>query len=351
MDASVKPDLLKSTEIVAEPLQQKVEQAEFYFQPDPWVRDLTEPVENLLTQVAHSDNPLMDTIGHHMLFGYAKRLRPIFILLAQSLLKEEILPATVNCAAAAELIHSASLFHDDVIDNSGTRKGKPSANSLWGNKSAVIMGDHFFVLAYTLISKQEDFKIINFYIDLCRRLAEGLMKEIKYTGNLNVTEGTHLDIIRLKTACFFQRAMAIGGYLGGSSKEEVKNLEEFGLNFGLAFQLSDDLLDLFADPKDTGKPRGSDIKGGIYTVPVIRALAENEEFNRDFRPILERGDITPDEIDEISASLKSNGAMSYAQSIVNDNADKAFEHLDKLPSGRASDSFRSMLNNIVSREF
>ncbi|MCX6646453.1 MAG: polyprenyl synthetase family protein [bacterium] len=347
----MKPDIMESKDTVPNRSLKEEEKSQYYFTHDSLVGEMLQHVENLLSETVRSDNPMMDSIGRHMLFGYAKRLRPIFILLSQKLFVDELLPGTIDCAAAAELIHSASLFHDDVIDGSGTRKGKKSANSVWGNKSAVIMGDHFFVLAYTLISRQKDIRIIDFFVDLCRNLSEGLMQEITYTGDLQVSERTHLEIIKLKTASFFQFAMRIGGYLAGAESTYREKLEGFGLNFGLAFQLSDDLLDLFADPGATGKPRGSDIRGRIYTIPVIHALASNTKFTEKYLPVLEQGDISTGAIDEISNFLKSNGSLIYAQSLVKKHADIAYGYLEQLPDCQAALSFRSMLDNIVSREF
>lgn len=351
MDATVKPGIENTTEPGSDRSLQEKGNNRYYFEHDPWVGELVQHVENLLRETARSDNSLMESIGRHMLFGYAKRLRPIFVLLSQKLFLDDLLPGTVECAAAAELIHSASLFHDDVIDGSSRRKGRESANSRWGNKSAVIMGDHFFVLAYNLISRQKDLRVIDFFVDLCRSLSEGIMMEIKYTGDLGITEERHIDVSRLKTASFFESAMIIGGYLAGVSESDIENIEGFGLNFGLAFQLSDDLLDLFADPEATGKPRGSDIRGGIYTVPVINALATDDDFSGKFRTIIERGKITPDEIDEISGSLVSNGSLEYSQAMVKEYAELAYDYLEKLPTGRAASSFRGMLDNIVAREF
>lgn len=351
MDSSVKPDIVKPKDTVPDLALREEGESQYYFTHDPWVGEMLQQVENLLRETARSENPMMDSIGRHMLLGYAKRLRPIFVLLSQKLFIDDLLPGTIDCAAAAELIHCASLFHDDVIDSSGTRKGKKSANMVWGNKSAVIMGDHFFVLAYTLIARHNDLDIINLFVNLCRYLSEGLMLEIKFTGDLNVSEQTHLEIIKLKTASFFKYVMRIGGHMAGADRSYRDALEGFGMNFGLAFQLSDDLIDLFADPRATGKPRGSDIKCGIYTIPVIHAMTSNREFTEKYLPVLERGEISHIEVDEISELLRSNGSIVYAQGLVKKHADIAYGYLEKLPQGRAASSFRGMLDYIVAREF
>jgi len=351
MTASPHPKFSTSTGILPERIVRKASRTDFYFRPDPWVHELVGRVEEVLGRVVDTGDSLMSGIGRHMLFGHAKRLRPIFILLSQHFFRDETLDVTVNTAAAAEFIHCASLFHDDVIDNAETRKGRRAANAVWGNRTAVIMGDHFLVLAYSLLTRHKDFRLIEEFVELCRSLAEGVMMEIRNTGNPDITKAEYFETITSKTAIFFSTAARLGGYLGGASKDEEKHLTDFGLNFGLAFQLSDDLLDLFADPEATGKPRGSDLKSGIYTASIIRALSQDQDFSAKFRPILERGNLTGEEIDEIAGMLKSNGTMEYVRGLILRHGQKALNHLDKLPAGRVNDTFRDLLNRITTREF
>lgn len=352
MSASTQPEPGSSIGILPERIVRKASRTDFYFRPDPWVNVLVGQVEEVLERVVNeSGDPLMSGIGRHMLFGHAKRLRPIFILLGQHFFRDETLDAAVNTAAAAEFIHCASLFHDDVIDDAETRKGKRAANAVWGNRSAVIMGDHFLVLAYTLLTQHRDFRLIEEFVELCRSLAEGVMLEIRNTGNLDVSEDDYFRTITLKTAIFFSTVARVGGYLGGASEEEEKEFSDFGLNFGLAFQLSDDLLDLFADPDATGKPRGSDLGSGIYTASIIHALRHDKDFAARFRPVLKKGNPTSDEIDEIAGMLKTNGTMEYVRGLIHTHGLLAIEHLERLPAGRVNDTFRDLLNRITTREF
>ena len=293
----------------------------------------------------------MDTIGRHMLFGYAKRLRPTFVMLAQQMFWDEALEAAVECAAVSELIHCASLFHDDVIDGAKTRKGRRAASAVWGNKSAVIVGDYFFVLAYSLLAKQQDLKLIEIYIDTCRTLAEGVMLELGHMGDVDISEEAHLEIITRKTATFFQTTALVGGYSGGADDDQQEHLREFGLNFGLAFQLSDDLLDLYADPAATGKPRGTDIRSGIYTTAVIRALASNPDFHRTYHEILKGDGLTSEVIDEIVEALRTNGAFQYTRELIQSYGNQALRHLDALPDGRAGAAFRALVQRILARRY
>jgi len=349
MDQRINTEDIASTGIIPQRLASRATRSDFLYRPDSWVNGMVSDVEELLEKVVSTEDSLISPMGRHILFGYAKRLRPLFVLLAQHLFTDSSLHGTKECAAAAELIHCATLFHDDVIDKSDTRRGKSSANALWGNKQAVIAGDHFFVLAYQMLLELRDFYIFKLYVDMCRSLAEGILSEIKHTDDLDVTVEIHVDIITRKTAVFFISTALAGGYIGKAPDEFTSDLAGFGLNFGLAFQLMDDLLDLFSPPEATGKPRGSDLKSGIYTVPVIYGLQHNPDFRNRFIPILKSGEITQDDVDEIGQAIKVNGAGDYARSMMLMHGEKALSHLDRLPDGRASETFRNLLVSVISR--
>ena len=325
--------------------------SDFYFRPDPYVAGLASQVEELLEELIKSELGLMDVIGRHMLFGYAKRLRPIFVLLSHQLFQEEVSITAVECGAASELIHSASLFHDDVIDGAKTRKGRRAANAVWGNKSAVIMGDHFFVIAYNLIAKLRDFQLLEYFVETCGSLADGVMLEIKNTGNLTIEEETHSEIITKKTADFFKYGALIGGYISGASAKDMENLAGLGLNFGLSFQHSDDLLDLFADPDATGKPRGSDLRAELYTTPIIHALSTNSSFAEKYTPILKGDELSDTDIEEIADILRADGSFDYVKGLVRNYGEIALGYLEKLPEGRANESLRTLVMRIVNREY
>lgn len=351
MNVPAQPDSIRQAEIAPERLLNRSARSDFYFRPDPWIASMSDRVERLLEKLVESDIPVMDVIGRHMLFGYAKRLRPVFVLLSQRLFSDELMDKTVECGAVCELIHCATLFHDDVIDGARLRKGRQAANTIWGNKSAVIMGDDFFVLAFTLLAQMGDVRLVRIFVDTCKALAEGVMLEIKHTQNINVTEEIHIDIITRKTAKFFKTAMIVGGYLGDADRRIETHLAGFGLNFGLAFQMSDDLLDLFADPDATGKPRGTDITAGIYTIPIIHALNNDREFEKKFTDDVRSERLDKDLIDEISLMLRYNGSFEYALGLVHEYGEKALTHLDSLPDGLASDAFRMLIHKIMDRKF
>ena len=350
MDAVQKTDLSNSFEIASDRMSHRGSRSDFYFRPEPWIEELVTRVENKLQLVARSDIHLLDVIGQYMLFGYAKRLRPLFVLLGQLMFSDKVTDSAVDCAAAAELIHCASLFHDDVIDEAGTRKGRRAANAVWGNKSAVIMGDHFFVLAYSLLAASRDLRLIDIFVETCRALAEGVTLEIKHTNDLEITEETHLDIITRKTATFFANAALTGGYLAGASDREQDKLHEMGMNFGLAFQLSDDLLDLCADPAATGKPRGMDLSSGMYTTSIIHGLKIDSKFSRALSASISKGKLRENQVEEIADMLRANGSLNYTGRLVAKYCDKAMGCLDELPQGKANGAFHGLIRIIRDRE-
>jgi octaprenyl-diphosphate synthase len=351
MNASRKTESPPSIDTMGPRVIHRAGRSDFRFSPEPWIVDLIAQVEDKLLSEARSDIQLVDAMSRYMLFGRAKRLRPLFVLLAQLIFKDRVLESAVDCAVATELIHCATLFHDDVIDRAETRKGQLAANAVWDNRSAVIMGDHFLVRAYTLLAAQGDFRLIDLFIETCQALAEGVMLEIEHIGDLGMSEETHLRIITDKTATFFATAARAGGYLAGASDEDQRKLEDIGLNFGLAFQLSDDLLDLFADPSVTGKPRGSDLSSGIYTTAVIRAMKCDPALTECLAARSENDGQGIEEIEGIAEMIRRNGSLEYTHRLVHKYCDKALDRLEKLPQGKANDAFRALVQTIRSREY
>jgi heptaprenyl diphosphate synthase len=177
------------------------------------------------------------------------------------------------------------------------------------------------------------------------------MLEIRHTGDNRITEDIHRRIITKKTATFFADTALIGGYMAGASREDQAVLREMGMNFGLAFQISDDLLDLYADPETTGKPRGTDISAGFYTTAVIHGLNCDPQFQKDFGSALLDDTLSTEIIDSIADALRANGSLDYCRGLILDYCGKARECLGKLPGGKANDEFRNLVEIIASREY
>jgi octaprenyl-diphosphate synthase len=232
--------------------------------------DLVE-VEAFFEQHLRSDVGLVGEIGRYILEGGGKRIRPALLLLACRLCGYRGERA-VLLASVVEFIHTATLLHDDIIDEATVRRGRRSVNSRWGNDITVLLGDFLYTKSMAMALSQDNLKVLRLLSDVTLRMIEGELLEIEGNGDLQVDEAAHLDIIRRKTADLFSACLRIGAILGEVGDERERALANYGLNLGICFQMVDDLLDFTADEKVLGKPVASDLREGKLTLPVIYLL-------------------------------------------------------------------------------
>ena len=228
-------------------------------------------VEALFEEHLRSDVRLVGEIGRYILEGGGKRIRPALLLLACRLCGYRGERA-VLLASVVEFIHTATLLHDDIIDEATVRRGRRSVNSRWGNDITVLLGDYLYTKSMAMALSQDNLKILRLLSDVTLRMIEGELLEIEGNGDLQVDEGGHLDIIRRKTADLFSACLRIGAILGEVGEERERALANYGLNLGICFQMVDDLLDFTADEKVLGKPVANDLREGKLTLPVIYLL-------------------------------------------------------------------------------
>jgi octaprenyl-diphosphate synthase len=244
-------------------------------------------------------------IGHYLQISGGKRLRPALVLLAARMCGCEG-PAPVQLGAVVEIIHTATLIHDDVIDGADKRRGRPSTNSRWGNHTSVLAGDWLYMQAFQIALRERNFHILDLLIQLTQLMVEGELMQLDRLGHIDITEEDHLDLIHHKTAGLFAASTQLGAVVAGVNSSRESALAEYGRNLGMAFQLVDDLLDFTASESVLGKPVASDLREGKVTLPLILALPEctaeerrmvanvleERAFNRtsrvDFVSILER---------------------------------------------------------------
>ncbi len=319
------------------------------FSDDEWVMRYLPAVEDRLKALTESPIDKVSKITRHMIFASGKRLRPAFSLAGYLLTAEGLSPQAVDLAACSEILHSAALFHDDVIDSSRSRKGRSSANSLWGNQVAVIIGDYLMGVSFDVIGKLRRQDILDEYIQVALRLAEGVILELGRKANPDIQEAEYLDIISRKTASFFRAITRAGVMLAGSPKEMVDNAGRFAFNFGMVFQITDDILDLFSEEYRTGKPRGLDIREGTYTLPLIYALRDDDG---ELLERLEGGAEFDDcDIDFIADRIESLGGLEYALDRAHDYHRRSLEGLMELPESESRDFMERTANGIISRQF
>ena len=242
------------------------------------LRDIIQLVEEDLARVEEifeaqfrSDVGLVGEIGRYIREGGGKRIRPALLLLACRLCGYRGERA-ITLASVVEFIHTATLLHDDIIDEATVRRGRRSVNSRWGNDITVLLGDFLYTKSMSMALSQDNLPILRLLSDVTLRMIEGELLEIERNGDLRMSEAQHLDIIRRKTADLFAACMSIGAILGDVSEDKRRALTSYGLNLGICFQMVDDLLDFTADEKVLGKPVNNDLREGKLTLPVIFLL-------------------------------------------------------------------------------
>jgi octaprenyl-diphosphate synthase len=218
-------------------------------------------------------------IGEYLRAGGGKRIRPAILLLASKLMGKNG-RSTIRLGAVVEIIHTATLVHDDIIDEAQTRRGRPAANTQWGNSQCVLAGDWLYMQAFKVAVQERKFRVLDVLIDLTQQMVEGELLQIEKLG-LCINEEEYLDLIFRKTACLFSVCMRVGGILGDATPEQEENLASYGRNLGLAFQIVDDVLDLTASEEVLGKPVASDLREGKTTLAVIAALKQCTSAERE----------------------------------------------------------------------
>ena len=239
-------------------------------------------VEALIQQKLKSDVNLIEKMSNHHLSSGGKRLRALLTLESAKLTGYKGDKRDINLAACVELIHSATLLHDDVIDESELRRGKKTTNSIWGNQSSILVGDYLLSRCFEMMVEDGDLEILKLLSSTSAKIAQGEVLQLQHKGEADLLEETYIDIINLKTASLFSAATKTGACLSGSNQKEKKALESYGRNLGLAFQIADDALDYYAKEKLFGKEVGKDFFEGKVTLPLITVFQKGNEEEKNF---------------------------------------------------------------------
>ncbi len=234
------------------------------------LRDNLDSIEREFGRDTVSNVSAITEIGEYLRAGGGKRIRPALLLLSAKLVDYRGTGA-VRLGAVVEIIHTATLLHDDIIDEAQTRRGRPSANTQWGNSKCVLAGDWLYMQSFKIAVEERNFRVLDLLIDLTQQMVEGELLQIEKLGK-SITIEEHFDLIYRKTACLFSTCMQLGGVLGAIPEEQLERLGSYGRNIGMAFQIVDDVLDLTASEEVLGKPVASDLREGKATMAVIHAL-------------------------------------------------------------------------------
>jgi octaprenyl-diphosphate synthase len=273
------------------------------------VGDDLEAVNGRILQHMHSPVALIPQLAGHIIAAGGKRLRPLLTLAAARLCGYRG-DRHIALAACVEFIHTATLLHDDVVDESGLRRGRASANAVWGNKASVLVGDFLFSRAFQIMVADGSLKVLDILSQASAVIAEGEVLQLITTNDTETSEQAYLDVIRCKTAALFAAACRIGAVIAGRPKVEEEALESFGLNLGIAFQLIDDVLDYSARQAEFGKTIGDDFREGKITLPVILAFRRGDGSERAFwRRALEDLEQRDEDLQGAVALLGRHGAL------------------------------------------
>ncbi len=307
-----------------------------------------ERVNQLIIDQLHSDVTTVESIGHYIVDAGGKRLRPLLALLSAAALGE-CSDAHIKFAAVIEFIHTATLLHDDVVDISSLRRGRPTANAEFGNASSVLVGDFLYTRAFQLMVDLADHDILRHMADTTNTIAEGEVLQLERAGNPDTSEAQYLDVITRKTAVLFSAATYGAAILGGADSQRCEQMLAFGLNLGIAFQMIDDLLDYAGDPATMGKNVGDDLTEGKVTLPLIHAMAEGSAAEQALvrESILARSSAR---IDEVVAAVQRCGALEFTRQRACHYRDLANAALADLPAGPARDALLAVAELSVARD-
>jgi octaprenyl-diphosphate synthase len=311
--------------------------------------DLQRVEEEFCQQIISSVSPITE-IGQYLQISGGKRLRPALVLLSSKMCGYGG-PSAIRLGAVVELIHTATLVHDDIIDEADIRRGRPSTNSRWGNHLSVLAGDWLYMQAFNVALAERNFKILDLLIGLTQVMVEGELLQLSYLRKLSVAEDEYLDLADRKTASLFSACLRLGAILGGRSDEEEMKLGEYGTNLGLAFQLIDDLLDFTSSEEKLGKPIGNDLREGKLTLPLIYLLrrCRPEESGKIQRVFEERG-FHSVRFAEILEMIHRHGTLRAAREKAQHFAERALDCLAGFPDSQYKDALRSLAEFIVERE-
>ena len=307
-------------------------------------------VDEELVRQSSSGIPVIEDIGRYICKSGGKRVRPAILLLSSQMCGYEG-PVGPRLGAVVEMIHSATLVHDDIIDNASVRRGHASVNAQWGNEITVLMGDWLYMTSFRLALGERHFQVLDVLIEATRKMVEGELIQLSFNGNLDITEEQHMDISERKTAFLFSACTQLGGILGRVPEEKVEKLRLYGLNVGRAFQLVDDVLDFTSDESTLGKPVGSDLKGGKLTLPLIYLMRDGKAEHRDLvKKALRESELTDAQRDVIINLVREYGTAERVLKKAHLYAEEAKFCLEDFPDNIARDALLSIPDYIVERD-
>jgi octaprenyl-diphosphate synthase len=313
------------------------------------IRADLEKVDEEFGRHVQSQVDLIPKIGNYIQTSGGKRIRPAVLLMASRLSGYQG-DRAVLYAAVVEFIHTATLVHDDIIDDSDLRRGRLAVHSRWGNDITVLLGDYLYIKSMALALTHDTLEIVRVLCDVTLKMIEGELYQLTKNGDADITEEEHFDIIRRKTAYLFGGCAQIGGMLGKVTSEREQALREYGFNLGVTFQLVDDLLDFTGDARAVGKPVGGDLREGKVTLPLIHMLRHSPGGAAIVRRVIASRSVSTDEWNELLRHLKEHASIDYAYRRAVEFAERAKKPLYAFPPSAERDALLALPDYVLARD-
>lgn len=306
-------------------------------------------VNDVIRASLHSEVPLVNQVASHIIQGGGKRLRPSTLLLVGGLFGP-IRKEHHELAAVIEFIHTATLLHDDVVDQSTKRRNHKTANTIFGNAASVLVGDFIYSRAFQMMVKINHMKVMEVLANTTNTIAEGEVLQLLNIHNASIEDEDYLKVVYYKTAKLFESAAELGAIIGGAHDNDIKALAQFGKHMGIAFQLIDDVLDLSGNPEEIGKNLGDDLAEGKPTLPLLYAMKKGSAQQKNIiRAAIENGGLT--ELESVLNAVKETKALEYVRQLAKEEIEKGEKLIQHITSSVYKDALLALTQFVTSRDY
>ncbi|HLA94242.1 MAG TPA: polyprenyl synthetase family protein [Pyrinomonadaceae bacterium] len=314
------------------------------------IKDAMSLVEAEFERQARSNIQVIDYLGDYLRSSGGKRVRPALLILANYAIGGRgSSDNVIRLATVMEMLHTATLVHDDIIDNADIRRSRTTINARFGNHAAVLMGDWLYMSAFETALKERSVEILDILTRLTRKMTEGELIQLTTIGKVDITEDEYFDILTRKTAFLFAGCCEIGAILGNASFDRQKAMREYGMNLGIAFQLADDLLDFTSDSESLGKAAAADILEGKMTLPLIKLVQKDPSIKGDLETIMLDGEYSDETRNRLMERMRSHDTLSQVREIANSYAETARKNLEILPQTEYCEALDAIPNFVIDR--
>ena len=306
-------------------------------------------VNEVIRASLHSEVPLVNQVAGHIIQGGGKRLRPSTLLLVGGLFGP-VRKEHHELAAVIEFIHTATLLHDDVVDQSTKRRNHKTANTIFGNAASVLVGDFIYSRAFQMMVKINHMKVMEVLANTTNTIAEGEVLQLLNIHNASINDEDYLKVVYYKTAKLFESAAELGAIIGGADDNDIKVLAQFGKHMGIAFQLIDDVLDLSGNPEEIGKNLGDDLAEGKPTLPLLYAMKKGSDEQKNIiRAAIENGGLT--ELESVLNAVKETKALKYVRELAKEEIEKGEKLIQHITSSVYKDALLALTQFVTTRDY